>query len=272
MPGPFPAMDPYLEHPARWPGLHQSLITYTRETLNTLLPPRYAAEIGERLYITQPSRSIYPDVTVWQRRPPETGESGRGGTAVAVAAAADPPWILTLEPVEIREVFIEIFPIEDQSRLVTVIQVLSYANKTRGSEGRELYLRKQQELLQSTTSLIEIDLLRAGEHTVAPPREEVLLRCGRWDYLVSLHRGGTGRVFEGWSILLRNRLPRIAIPLADGDPDVVLDLQPVFDRCYDTGPYARRLDYRTDPEPPLAGEDAAWADALLRERGLRGES
>jgi hypothetical protein len=51
---------------------------------------------------------------------------------------------------------------------------------------------------------------------------------------------------------------------------VVLELQPVFDRCYDEGPYARRVDYRREPPVPLTRADAEWADQLLRERGLRG--
>ena len=29
MPSPFPGMDPYLEHPALWPSVHQGLITFT---------------------------------------------------------------------------------------------------------------------------------------------------------------------------------------------------------------------------------------------------
>jgi hypothetical protein len=44
-------MDPYLEHPALWPGVHQRLITYLGDRLNTLLPPHYVADIGERLYV-----------------------------------------------------------------------------------------------------------------------------------------------------------------------------------------------------------------------------
>jgi hypothetical protein len=57
--------------------------------------------------------------------------------------------------------------------------------------------------------------------------------------------------------------------LADGDPDVVLDLQAVFNRCYDEGAYARRLDYRREPMPPLQGEDVMWGDEVLRDRRLR---
>ncbi|MCS6863297.1 MAG: DUF4058 family protein [Abditibacteriales bacterium] len=115
--------------------------------------------------------------------------------------------------------------------------------------------------------MIEIDLLRTGAHTVALPRER-LLRHRTWDYLVSLHRGGGNR-FEVWAFTLRQRLPRFSVPLANGDPDVVLDLQAVFDRCYDAGGYARRVDYRREPPTPLQGDDAMWADALLREKGLR---
>jgi len=64
-------------------------------------------------------------------------------------------------------------------------------------------------------------------------------------------------------------LPRIHVPLADGDPDIVLDLQAVFNRCYDEGAYVRRLDYRREPTPPLQGEDAVWAEGVLRDLRLR---
>jgi hypothetical protein len=70
-------------------------------------------------------------------------------------------------------------------------------------------------------------------------------------------------------VTVRQRLPRIRVPLAAEDPDLTLDLQPILDRCYDAGPYVRRIDYRRDPPVPLSASDAAWADTLLRERGLR---
>ena len=47
--------------------------------------------------------------------------------------------------------------------VVTVIEVLSPANKTVG-EGHRLYRRKQQEVLNSQAHLIEIDLLAEGLH------------------------------------------------------------------------------------------------------------
>lgn len=264
MPGPFPGMDPYLEHPALWPGVHQRLITYLGDSLNTLLPPRYVADIGERLYVVQPDRSIYPDVVVVE--PPATvplAEQPQGSTTAVLTS--DAPWVLTVEPVEVREVFIEIVSVGDASRVITVIEVLSPSNKTANSEGRQLYMTKQQEILHSPTHLIEIDLLRSGDHTVAAPRQGLLLR-GIWDYLVCLHRGGQGGRFEVWATTLRQRLPRIRVPLDHGEPDIVLDMQAVFDRCYDEGAYARRLDYRGDPLTPLSEADRTWAAALLHER------
>src|SRR2546427_8972575 len=121
MPSPFPGMDPYLEHPALWPGVHQGLITYMQAVLNTLLPPGYVADIGERLYVVQPERSIYPDVIVVEHAPPPPAAPARG--SVAVAEASDPAWILTIEPVEVREVFIEVLSMRDGEQVVTVIEV-----------------------------------------------------------------------------------------------------------------------------------------------------
>jgi hypothetical protein len=257
-------MDPYLEHPALWPSVHQGLITFMWTTLNAVLPPRYTASIGERLYVVQPERDIYPDVMVLERSALHSIQQMPGDTAVAI----DPPWVLTLEPVEIREVCIEIFATGAEDQVVTIIEVLSPANKAPGSPGRQLYLTKQQEVFASQTHLIEIDFLRRGEHTVAVPRAE-LCRRGVWDYLVCLHRGGQDKRYEVWATTVRQRLPRIGVPLAHDDADIALDVQAIFDRLYDEGGYARRIDYRSAPPVPLAGDDATWAEALLHERGLR---
>jgi hypothetical protein len=69
MPSPFPGMDPYLEHPVLWPGVHQNLITFINVALNASLPPRYFANIGERIYVVQSERPIYPEVAVFEAAP-----------------------------------------------------------------------------------------------------------------------------------------------------------------------------------------------------------
>ncbi len=265
MAGPFPGMDPYLENSALWPGVHQGIISTMRATLNTLLPPGYVADMGERVYVMQPDRNIYPDVVIFEQPAPPSPTTVSNSSAIAVA---DPPTVLIVEPVEVREVFIEVLPIGEETRVVTVIEILSYVNKARGSEGRELYLTKQQELLHSAVNLIEIDLLRTGEHTTAVPYDS-LRRRSRWDYLVCLHRGGQGGRFETWPCTLRDRLPSCYVPLENGLPDVILDLQAVFDRNYEEGAYARRIDYHQNPTIPLEEDDAAWADTLLRTKSFR---
>jgi hypothetical protein len=176
MPSPFPGMDPYLEHPALWPGVHQRLITYLGDALNALLPPHYVADIGERLYVVQSERSIYPDVVVVEP-PAAVFLPERGASGTAAVLNSDPSWVLTVDPIERREVFIEILSVGDTSRVVTVIEVLSPSNKTPGSEGRQLYVTKQQEILQSPTHMLEIDLLHYGEHTVAAPRINLLAKA-----------------------------------------------------------------------------------------------
>lgn len=61
----------------------------------------------------------------------------------------------------------------------------------------------------------------------------------------------------------------IPIPLKAGDPDARLDLQAVLDAAYDRVGYDMEIDYRTEPEPPLDAELAAWSDQLLRSKRLR---
>src|SRR5437016_2274445 len=99
MPGPFPGMDPYLEEPALWPGVHQGLITGIRAALNATLPPGYVADMGERVYVVQPGRSLYPDVAVLKSmRPPRGRVAPQAGVGIA-----DSPIEVIVEPFEVRE-------------------------------------------------------------------------------------------------------------------------------------------------------------------------
>ena len=267
MPSPFPGMDPYLEHPALWPGVHQRLITYLGDALNALLPLHYVANIGERLYVVQSERSIYPDVVVVE--PPAAvflPERGTSGTAAVLHS--DPSWVLTVDPIERREVFIEILSVGETSRVVTVIEVLSPSNKTAGSE-RTTALRNQAARNLAEPNALARDRLAALRRARCRRTARKPLEKGTWTYLVCLHRGGKRGHYEVWPTTLRQRLPRIRVPLAHDDADVVIDLQTVFTRCYDEGAYARRLDYRQDPPTPLANDDLAWVATRLREQGRR---
>lgn len=264
MPGPYPGMDPYLEHPARWPSVHHRLITYLGDLLTSILPSGYDADIGERLYVVQPSRDIYPDVAL--------RETGRRSKELAVAAVgqtpADPHWDVPVESDEIREGYIEIVKAGEPGRVVTIIEILSPRNKAAGSEGRRLYREKQREVLASPIHLLEIDLLRRGEHTVAAPLDR-LITMGVWDYLVSISRGDQRDHCQIWATTLRNHLPKVPIPLAPDTADIIIDLQEILGQVYDRGGYGSKLNYQVEPVPALSPADAAWSDALLRERKLR---
>ncbi|MBS1251592.1 MAG: hypothetical protein MAG451_00625 [Anaerolineales bacterium] len=263
MPSPFPGMDPYLEDPAIWSDLHQRLITYAADALQPDIRPRYHAHIGERVYVVHPPRNIYPDVVVTKRQP----ERAPAGHAPAATMEPDSPVTILLPPEVRREPFIEIVDTVHGGRVVTVIEILSPANKTAG-EDHELYRRKQKEVLSSETNLVEIDLLREGVHTVAVPASH-LIPHQPWRYLINISRAGLRGQAEVYPLTLRQRLPRIVIPLMSPDPDAVVDLQVVFDQCYANGAYADVIDYTAEPSTPLSPDDAAWADELLQKESLR---
>jgi len=272
MPSSFPGMDPYLEEPYRWPDVHQSLITYIRDVLQPQVRPRYHARMGERVYILQPPRAMYPDIILTGRairEPARVGVATQTPEVTVAEEELDTPVILTLPPVEHREPFVEIVHAAGDE-VVTVIEVLSPANKTPG-EGHRLYRRKQQEILDSPAHLIEIDLLAEGMLTVAIS-EEGWHSLPPHRYLVSVNRAPEQYRFEVYPISLQRRLPRVRVPLREPDPDVALDLQAVFTRCYDNGGYADFVDYRQPPPGPLALEEAAWADGLLKGKELRNSS
>jgi hypothetical protein len=225
----------------------------------------YVARIGERLYVVQPDRSIYPDVAVLERLSLRPVQQVSSTTAVL----EDSPIILTVVPEEIRESFIQVLALKPQKRVVTIIEILSHANKAANSPGRQLYLDKQREVLESEAHLVEIDLLRAGQHTLAIPKDRLMAEVGTWDYLICLHRSTRRWDYECWPRTVRTRLPHLRVPLTGDDPDILVDLQVMFDGRYDAGRYAGEIDYCTEPVPPLNAEATAWADALLREKGLR---
>jgi hypothetical protein len=255
-------MDPYVESSEFWRGMHAFIVVNIAAELNAILPSGFAANADERLYVVQEDRSVYPDVAVL-RRTSAPRHPGRSASAVA-----DPAEIVEIREVEMREPFIEIISLGAGKRVVTVIELLSHANKTQGGPGRNLYLDKQRGLMGSDVSLLEIDLLRSGAHTAAVPRNAIR-RGEPWHYLICLHRGGEGNRFEVWPASLRSPLPKVSVPLGGENPDQVLDLQKAFDRAYDEGPYRRSIDYAQDPDPPLSPEDAEWAQALLKAQDLR---
>ncbi|HVC99427.1 MAG TPA: DUF4058 family protein [Pirellulales bacterium] len=239
-----------------WPSVHASFIVYLRDAIQPLVRPRYFATIEARVFVEGPDRLVAPDV--WLLRNPLR----RGGTPVAVIEA-DEPEVATLDSPEIHETYIEIRHRDSGQEVVTMIELVSPTNKFAGS-GRDSYLKKQAEVQASRTNLIEIDLLREGHHVLTVP-EWLPRGRGPYDYLVCVNRsGGTRADYEWYRRQLRDRLPRIRVPLAEGDDDVRIDLQAVFATTYEKGCYRDRLRYDAPCIPPLTLDDQQWAQQCIK--------
>jgi hypothetical protein len=166
---------------------------------------------------------------------------------------------------EVRESFVDIFD-STSHEVVTGIEFVSPTHKS-NSEGRARYVQKQADTRTDGIHLVEIDYIRRARPIVDVPAA-ILDELPPYDYLVHLGRRRTADC-ELYAIRLRDRLPRVRIPLKDADEDAVLDLQEVFDRSHAIGPYPERLDYSQPPSTPFDPDDEAWAHELLVRAGLR---
>lgn len=267
MPSPFPGMDPFLES-HNFDGLHDSMAYLVQESIQGRLPEGYFAVMGERVWIDTSQRWIEPDniVTQTSKKPKKTESGG--------VVTLTNPVIVTVPHDEHTESYLDIYLKRgEKQRLVCTIEILSLSNKTPGKKSQKLYRRKQREVLARKVHLVEIDLLRAGKHTTAVALDWAKAKTGDFDYHVCVRRYNRFEEFEVYPILMQQPLPTIAIPLLPSDGDVSLDLQAIFQRAYEAGPYARSLDCRTEPlDPPLSSEQMTWMRDMLRRAGIRRKS
>lgn len=257
-------MDPYLENPGLWPDVHHRLITIASDLLTVQLRPKYYVRIEERVYVSDehdPGRAvIVPDLRIAARS--ETGDRILDVPEAARVSTVEPVVATTMFEDEMHEARLEIIDRALRS-VVTVIEVLSPANKVPGSRGEKSYREKRHEVMHSPSHLVEIDLLRAGESI------EVQELLPRHDYLVHVSRVEQRPRGTIWPIRLANRLPVIPIPLHPGDPAASLDLQEVLNTAYDRAGYDLEIDYHLAPIPALPPAEAEWAGRLLAAQELR---
>ncbi len=256
---PFPGMDPYLEHPVLWEGVHARLIVAIANQLQPKIDPRYVASIEERVFIEGPQRRI-PDVWIQRLRDQED-------TATLVEAdpgtELDTALIVEVENLEIHEARVEILDAYNEMKLVALIEVVSPANKAAGP-GRVSYKAKQQQTLARDCHLVEIDLMRRGRHVASIPQWRIKeLKAKPFDYLCCVSRWPLRNRFELYPLKPRQRLPRLRVPLAEGDPDTKLDLQAALEQVYVDGRYHRRIRYSQECKPRLRPADQTWADQQI---------
>ena len=246
-------MNPYLEQEDVWHGFHERMISHVSELLVPQVRPNYIVTLDESAYIHE--------LPAEQRRllgRPDVGVAARSDTAPAAAVAATLPAAPAYGrvPLSVDVERLSYVQIRDRRsrRVVTVIELLSPANKNHGPD-REQYLTKRRQYFASGVHLVEIDLLRGGPRL---PLED-LPGC---DYYVLVSRYEDRPRVALWPIGVREPLPLVPIPLRGNEARAKLDLQNALHHVYDAAGYEDYI-YAEPPRPPLDPGDAAWAARLL---------
>lgn len=253
MPSPFPGMDPYLEDPWLWPDFHLTFVVSLRAGLNQRVPQRYAVLADRYVWLQE------PDTETRRRlgKPDAFIVGGAGGQAVPSTVAA-PVEIVLPSLTEKGSPYLKLIDRANR-RLVTVLELLSPANKAPGKD-REAYLLKRSEYLATGVNLVELDLLRKGERPPwTPPMPAT-------DYYILVSHAAQRPRAGVWPFSVRDPLPVIPIPLSAGDADVLLPLGECFRQAFESAGYERELDYSQPPNPPLDEPNATWARELLASR------
>lgn len=263
MPSPFPGMDPYLEAPEFWGGFHVRLYNKIGESLNATLPEGYYAELDEYVWLQEEQseereRLGKPDTFISDQNGAHESAKGKGGIAIMPS----PVYVSLPKAIKRKHRFVKIVG-PDRLTVVTVIEVLSPANKAKGEE-RKTYLDKRGEYLATGTNLVEIDLLRDGGRMPfgEPPPKMA-------DYYLFVCRKSEYPRAEVWPFTIRYSIPTIPVPLKPEHGDVPLDLQRGVLEVYDLNRYSQRIDYSNPPEPALRRPDAEWAAELLQKHARK---
>lgn len=261
MPSPFPGMDPYLEQPDVWPDFHARFIANLANEIGRHVRPRYFVRIEEQIYLhelAEEQRRYFGRADLAIQSDHFSIPNSSSTSALLAEPLPTTAWMAETVIDEIRTTYLEIVDRRDRS-VITAIELLSPSNKAEGSD-RTQYLRKVRKILATSAGFVEIDLLRGGPRM---PWEKIPPR----DYCVISSMASRRPEVACWSFSLRDPLPRIAVPLREGEPDVQLDLKAAFDRTYDSAGYELSI-YTGTPTPPLVPEDEAWAKSLLAGAGL----
>lgn len=261
MSSPFPGMDPYLEHPQIWSGVHLLLIAALAESLSPQLHPKYSVSVEVRMYETSGEQSLLvgiPDVSIQS----SVCNSDRQTSKVAVSTPPTQPIRVTVPvPETIRQGYLEIREVATKE-VITALEVLSPVNKRPG-KGRQTYENKRKRVLGSSTHLVEIDLLRAWESM------PLLANSSQSDYRILVSRGDCRPSADLYAFNLQDAIPLFPLPLQTNDLEPIIDLKMLLSQIYDRTAYDLKIDYTLAPVPPLSATNAAWANALLTEKRLR---
>jgi hypothetical protein len=265
-------MDPYLEGGEVFHELHTQFLAEAQGLLQPQLRPKYVAKLERHLAEGSvwdgPSEVVSlagkePDLTV---STPGLPDAERASTALLATPTASANQELDEDAFQLRKQRRIVVYLEQRPRMaVASIELLSPSNKAAGSTGQARYLAKRASALYAGLHWVEIDLLRGGQR---PPIPVSLAQPSNYlAYVAQATPTGWKHLVYAWG--LREPLPRLPIPLLGAD-QVVLDLGACFRLAYDRTAADTDANYAGPPcPPPLPGDDLAWAEALLRQHGLR---
>lgn len=261
MPNPFPGMNPYLEHPELWPGLHHWLIIELARLLSPQIRPKYRVAVEVRMYETLGEESLLvgiPDLTI--RGSQMTTKQPMSNVAVAEPLTKAQTVQVPI-PETIKQGYLEVREVAT-NEVVTAIEILSPINK-RSGKGRNKYETKRNQVFGSSTHLVEIDLLRKGQPmTVYNSKIQT-------HYRILVSRGDCRPLANLYAFSLPDVIPSFPLPLKSGDKEPLVDLQLLLNNIYDQASYDLVLDYNQDPLPSLSEQDQLWLNRWLTEQKMR---
>lgn len=243
-------MDPYLENPALWPDVHNSLVAALRETLAPKLAPRYYIALEQRVY------RLGPDDLVFVGRPDASVRSQR--TLRETAPPYESPGVIEVTvPMtdEVEESFLEVRTAA-HGDVVTVLELLSPINKL--GAGRQEYLQKRDHIFKTRTHLVEIDLLRAGQPM------PVISLAEPSDYRILVSRGSQRPRVQPYTFSVRQPIPDIPLPLLPDDVEPMVELNAILHSLYERVRFDLTVDYVQPATPPLSEADAEWARTVIQ--------
>ncbi|MGL6075855.1 MAG: DUF4058 family protein [Fimbriiglobus sp.] len=247
MPSPFPGMDPYLELPSLWTSIHTRLLVGISNYLKPQMPKGFRVDVEQyvRLELRDDFSSYKPDLSVRvtdSKNDTQPRREYQPGSTIK----------LTRPKRSQRKRFVKVVDLSNNS-IVTVIEVLSYSDKSTREDGRR-YRLKRVEFMESGLNFVEIDLLRAGRRPIKKPEVR--------DYYALVSRSTEYPKAEIWDLSILEPLPVIPIPVSPLLPEPVLDLQAVLAKLDDEGGYSESFNYRIPPKPALRADDVEWATKL----------
>jgi hypothetical protein len=259
MPSPFLGMNPYLEHPSLWAGIHHRLITAIANDLAPKLRPKYIVAIEERVYEMNGDTALMvgvPDVSVQN----SVSLTRSTESNLAVVPTTQPVEVLLPLPEILTEAYLEIRAV-DTEEVVTIIEVLSPKNKQVGI-GRLQYETKRLKILGSATNFVEIDLLRQGNSMAMVGNFE------QSHYRIVVSHSETRPRAALYGFNLPDRIPEFPVPLRTNEVEPAIDLKSLLDQIYEQGSYDLRIDYSRPPIPALSESDINTARLSLKNKNV----